>query len=130
MSFNQYFNSRFAGCRTLAHTYDQHRNRDVTIYQIPGRLDCVGVSDNVDRWIAPVAPNLFSVDIEQLFKDLQSGVPVKLPIVAGKSQPRTGRRALLSEDGPSPSDPEPEVVRRRPSKPQTPAPTSRRRVLI
>lgn len=130
MSFNQYFNSRFAGCRTLAHAFDQHRNRDVTIYQIPGRLDCVGVSDGVDRWIAPVVANIFSVDIEQLFRDLQSGVQVKLPLEARQASVKPRRRALLAEDGASPSDPEPELVRRRPSKSETPVATPRRRVLI
>jgi hypothetical protein len=128
MNYAHYFNSRFSACRVLAYAYDQHRERDVTIYQIPGKVDVVGVSDTVDRWIAPVAPELFSINIQQLFRDMQSGVELKLPIYAprpGAAQNR-GRRALISDDHvvSSPADPGP--GKRRPSK----SAPSARRVLL
>lgn len=128
-NFKHYFDSRFAGCRILAHAYDQHRNRDVTIYQLPGYVDCVGVSDTVDRWIAPVAPNLFSVDIYQLFRDLHDGKDVKLPLRAGKpgEGQKRARRALIEDDAVVAPPTEPEPVLRRPSKSES---QSRRRILI
>lgn len=100
-NFAHYFNSRFAGCRLLALTWDHCRHRDVKIYQVPGHMDCVGVSDGVDRWIAPVAPDLFSVDIQKLLRDLQEGENIKLPVVApalAKKEPRSRRRLLLEAD--------------------------------
>jgi hypothetical protein len=129
-NFAHYFNSRFAGCRLLAKAWDQHRERDVSIYQIPGQVDCVGVSDTIDRWIAPVAPELFNVNIHQLFRDLQSGVEIKLPIIAPRlgATVKTSRRALIA--GP-PLGITPdlfECVRRRPGK--SDAPATNRRALI
>ena len=117
-NFAHYFNSRFAGCRVLAHAYDQCRERDVTLYQIPGQVECVGVSDTVDRWIAPVAPNLFNVDIMQLFRDMNAGNPVTLPLRGPRpgQASKTGRRALLAESDALPSPEEPEPIRRRPGK--------------
>lgn len=103
-NFAHYFNSRFAGCRLLAKAYDQHRNRDVSIYQIPGQVDCVGVSDTIDRWIAPVSPELFSVNIHQLMRDLQSGVDVKLPVLSPKLEPKPSgraRRVLIEDQSPA-----------------------------
>jgi hypothetical protein len=106
-NFAHYFNSRFAGCQCLAHAFDQHRNRDVKIYQIPGVVDCVGVSDGVDRWIAPVAPELFSVNIQKLLRDLQEGVSIKLPVNGldqSKKEPRSARRRLLLDsEAPAPA---------------------------
>jgi hypothetical protein len=102
MNFAHYFNSRFAGCRLLAKAYDHCRNREVNLYQIPGHVDVVGVSDTVDRWIAPVAPDLFTVDIVKLFRDMNEGTEVKLPIIAPaltKERPRT-RRSLITDDLP------------------------------
>jgi len=99
-NFAHYFNSRFAGCRCLAHTFDQHRNRNVKIYQLPGHMDAVGVSDGVDRWVAPVSPELFRVNIQKLLRDLQDGADIKLPVVAlgdQQSAPRRPRRHLLDD---------------------------------
>jgi len=123
-NFSHYFNSRFAGCRLLAEAFDQHRNRDVRIYQIPGQMDCVGVCDQVDRWIAPVTPDIFSVNIHQLIRDLHDGKDIKLPVRAGKaSEPsKSPRRRLILETEASPPPEDPEPVRRRP--------TTKRRTLI
>ena len=126
-NFKHYFDSRFSGCRLIAKAFDQHRTRDVSIYLIPGNMEVVGVSDGVDRWVAPVAPELFSVNIQQVVRDIHSGVDIKLPVVAGKPAPRTGRRALISEEAPNPP-PEPETqVLRRPGKAES---TPRRRIII
>jgi len=125
-NFKHYFDSRFAGCRLIAKAYDQHRNRDVSIYLLPGMVDVVGVSDGVDRWVAPVAPELFSVNIQQVLRDIHSGVPITLPVVAGKPQAaRTGRRALILEDGASPPQAEEKPILRRPSKALAPSRTRR-----
>lgn len=129
-SFKHYFNSRFAGCRLLAEAFDQHRNRNVSIYQIPGHIDVVGVSDTIDRWIAPVAPELFSVNIYQLMRDLHDGKDIKLPIRSPllAQSGKKGRRALIDEAHANPPPAEPEPVKRRPGKSQV-AP-ARSRILV
>jgi hypothetical protein len=99
MNFAHYFNSRFAGCQLLAKAYDHCRNRQVDLFLIPGHVEVVGVADGVDRWIAPVAPELFSLDLVKLFRDMQEGIEVKLPIIApnlAKERPRT-RKTLLPD---------------------------------
>lgn len=113
--FNHYFNNSFASCRHLANAFDPHRNRDVRIYQIPGEVECVGVSDGVDKWIAPVVAELFTVNILKLMRDLQDGIPIKLPVMSG--QKRT-RRVLMESTEAIPPPEEPEVIPRRPSKSQ------------
>ena len=124
-NFKHYFDCRFAGCTLLAKAFDQHRNRDVNIYQIPGHVDVVGVSDTVDRWIAPVAPELFSINIQQLLRDLHSGVPIKLPVTSSKPV-KTSRRALIIEEPANPPADDPEPILRRPSKSQ---PRQRRAII-
>lgn len=118
MNFAHYFNNRFAACRLIAETFDQHRDRDVKIYQIPGQVDCVGVSDGIDRWIAPVAPELFQVNIHQLMRDLSDGKDIKLPVRAGRPV-KTSRRALLADSDAVAPPMEEEAVLRRPSKSQS-----------
>lgn len=92
--FNAYFANHFGGCRQLADAYDHCRNRAVKLYQIPGIADCIGVTDTVDCWIAPVSESLFTVNITRLLKDLQEGKKIQLP-VRGHQLTQTRRRALL-----------------------------------
>lgn len=72
-NYKLHMNSKFASCRLLAHARDNHRNRDVKLYAIPGEFDVVGVSDGVDVWIAPTSINPFSVNVKQLLEKLARG---------------------------------------------------------
>lgn len=122
--FNHYFNGDFSGCRHLANAHDPHRDRDVRIYQIPGEIECVGVTDGVDKWIAPVVAELFTVNILKIMRDLHDGIALKLPITSGQKR---ARRVLMTETEAIPPHQEPDPVRRRPSKSQ---PTIRQRRVI
>ena len=103
-NFKHYFDSRFAGCLLLAKAFDHHRNRDVNIYRIPGHEDCVGVSDGVDRWVAPVVAELFSVDIQKVLRCLQDDPKFKLPVVAaGIEKNVRQRRRVPLVDQPAPA---------------------------
>jgi len=97
-NWKHYINSGFAGCRLLAYARDYCRDRDVRIYQIPGQVDAVGISDGVDAWIAPVRADVFSVNVARLFDDMQAGreLPKPVPPV------RRGRVRLEPEDAPLP----------------------------
>ena len=90
--FARYFNNNFAGCRLIAHARDPHRNRDVSIYLMPGNLTEVGVTDGVDKWICPVICNPFSVDIIKLVRAISNGEPIPTPV-----KPKEGgaRRATI-----------------------------------
>ena len=101
-SFNHYFANHFSSCRLLAKAYDHCRLRDVKIYQVPGHIEFVGVTDGTDCWIAPVSAELFTLNILQLMRDLSDGKDIKLPLVASnvlKEGPRT-RRKLLEDQTP------------------------------
>lgn len=130
-NYKHYFNNGFAGCRLLAHAHDNHRDRSVRVYQIPGEVECVGVTDGVDKWIAPVIANPFSLNIGDLIKRLASGEQIKLPVNAdppAKAPVKSTRRALLPD---SPTQPPPKPRRALlvdPGEPQAPSP--RRRVII
>lgn len=130
-NFAHYFNSRFAGCQLLAEAFDQHRDRDVRIYRLPGQMECVGVSDGIDRWVAPVTPDIFSVNIHQLMRDLHDGKQISLPVRAGKAQEpsKRARRRLITETEASPPEADPEPVLRRPRASLAPTPTKRRALL-
>jgi len=97
--FNSYFVNHFGGCRHLASTHDQHRNRDVKIYQVPGYSDVVGVTDGVDCWVAPVSHEIFKVDIKKLLADLQAGKAIHLPVTAGLKS--SARRRISFDEGDS-----------------------------
>ena len=127
MNFSHYFNNRFAGCRLIAEAYDHCRLRDVKIYLIPGQVDCVGVCDTVDRWIAPVAPDLFTVDIQQVLRDIFAGKDVKLPVRA-PALIKQARRPLILEPPTSPPESEPAPPKRR-ALITEPAVPSRRKLL-
>lgn len=93
-NWKTYMNSDYAGCRLLAYARDYCRNRDVRIYQIPGEVEAVGISDGVDRWIAPVKADVFSVNIARLFEDMAAGreIPKPTPLV------KKGRVTLLEDE--------------------------------
>jgi hypothetical protein len=77
-----YLKNGFDSCRLLAQTRDVHRNRDVRVYMLPGEFEYVGVHDGVDKWIAPVIANPFSVDVRKLLAAIASGsvaTPESLP---------------------------------------------------
>lgn len=118
-NWKHYINNDYSGCMLLAYAHDQHRNRDVRIYLIPGVEDCVGVTDGVDAWIAPVSASLFSVNVERLLNDLREGkgIPKPTPIV------RSPRVKLIREEPAKPSR-----VRLLPTNDQQPR--SSRRVLL
>ena len=71
--FNEYFKNHWEGCRLLAEARDNHRNRDVRIYMVPGEFDIVGVSDGTDAWVAPVAIDPFSVSVKRILEDIRAG---------------------------------------------------------
>ena len=71
--FNRFMEAHFAGCRLLAKARDNCRNRDVSIYQVPGEFETVGVSDGTDCWMAPVAADPFSVSVKRILDDLREG---------------------------------------------------------
>ena len=61
----------------LANARDEHRNRDVRLYLMPGEFDTVGVTDGTDAWVAPVIADPFSVNIIQIMKDVRDGKIIK-----------------------------------------------------
>lgn len=79
-NWKHYINSDFSGCRLLAYARDYCRDRDVRIFLIPGQADAVGITDGVDRWIAPVRADVFSVNVERLLADLQAGKELPKPV--------------------------------------------------
>lgn len=105
--FNQYMNNHFRGCTLLAEAYDNCRHRDVKLHAMPGQLECVGVSDGTDAWIAPVSASLFSVNIERQMQDMNAGklvvirrpgVPVaRRPLLIAEAQPTPRRRVVLAD---------------------------------
>lgn len=49
--FNAHMNSHFKGLKLLAQYHDEHRKREVRIYEIPGHDGDVGFTDGVESWI-------------------------------------------------------------------------------
>lgn len=100
--FNHYMNSHFSGCRLLARAHDDCRNRRVTIHQVPGHWDVVGVSDGTDSWIAPVTAGAFfrtaTGDVADIMRRLQAGEEVG----AVPDAPKRSRIALVDEEEPQP----------------------------
>lgn len=127
-NYKHYFNNNFAGCRHLAYAQDMHRNREVRVYQIPGEIECVGVTDGVDKWIAPVIANPFSLNIGELIKRLASGEQIKLPVGTppGQAPVKSSRRALVEPDPTQPPKPARRALLADPGEPQAPVSTRRR----
>lgn len=119
-NFAHYFNSNFASCRHLANAHDQHRVRDVRIYQIPGEVDFVGVTDGVDKWIAPVADELFSVNIKKLLRDLQDDPGIRLPITGSERRQRPRRALIVDNEVLIPAEPQ-QSLQRRPGRSEAPS---------
>jgi len=129
--FNSFFQNNFSGCRKLAECYDPHRNREVSIYLLPGYVDAVGVTDGVDKWVAPVSASLFTVNIQDLLRRMHAGENLNLPVTvrregSGSGQKRA-RRALLDV-----TEPDPAPTRRRLLVDPAPAPavSTRRKLII
>lgn len=94
--FNEYFKNHWEGCRLLAEARDNHRNRDVRIYMVPGEFDIVGVSDGTDAWVAPVAIDPFSVSVKRILEDIREGKDPRA-VIAPKR-----RRINITEPEPQP----------------------------
>jgi hypothetical protein len=73
--FKQHINSHFRSCRQIAKARDEHRQRDVKLFLLPGRFDFIGVSDGVDAWVCPVEVRPFNVDTARILADIQAGKP-------------------------------------------------------
>lgn len=96
--FNEYMANHFGSCKLLAYAQDLHRNRKVKIYLVPGHVDVCGVTDGVDAWVAPVSPNLFSVNVSRLYEDLAAGKTLPKPdSVDGARRPRVALRTDTPE---------------------------------
>lgn len=104
--FNSFLMNNFAGCKLLARCYDPHRSRDVALYLVPGYTDVVGVTDGVDRWVAPVTASLFTVNVQDLLRRLFAGDQIDLPIIAHRERPEAAQnrrqRVRLHTDEPDP----------------------------
>jgi len=77
----------------LANARDEHRNRDVRLYLMPGEFDTVGVTDGTDAWVAPVIADPFSVNIIQIMKDVRDG-----KIIKPNEVPRKRHRIIISAE--------------------------------
>lgn len=100
--------SGFAECRLLAYARDFHKKRDVRIYLLPGMRESVGVSDGVEHWLAPVVPDLFSVDVPALMSDLTAGKRLPKPVPLDKA-----RRLAFTDDNAKAADVKTAVISRR-----------------
>lgn len=105
MKYNHYFANHFGSCRVLCTGRDEHRQRDVRVFMLPGEFDVVGISDGVDAWIAP-ANTLESSLIRQavtLMGEIRNGSDAA-PVVARVrlkpevtiTEPPGGRRVLTT----------------------------------
>lgn len=87
-NYNYYFANDFRSCTLLAYARDPYRERDVRIYQIPGEVENVGITDGTDKWIAPVIANPFSVNIIALMDNIRNGIPNPKPEPPGSTRRR------------------------------------------
>lgn len=93
--FNHYMNNHFGSCRLLVTGYDLCRNRDVKAYVIPGRADCIGLTDGTDAWIAPLTAGssiFHGVDLRKLVGSLFAG---ENPAIMHAPRPKGARRAPI-----------------------------------
>lgn len=120
-NYKTYMNSDFAACRLVGRGYDPHRQRDVRLYQIPGEVEVVGVSDGTDRWIAPLASPFLTV-LHDALRAERAGDPhptFPLTLTQRPDAAPVGRRRLAQDDEP--------VIRRRVVADE---PVVRRRVVV
>ena len=96
MRFNHYFSNHFGSCRLLKEMRDPHRERDVSVYALPGEFSCVGITDGIDAWVAPVATG-FLEDVRKMLLQIQAGGDPR-PVLSkkrGQAAPSpTGRRHI------------------------------------
>lgn len=107
--FNQYFVSGFSGCKLVATGFDPHRERDVRMFLMPGITDCLGVTDTVDSWVAPLNSPFLEKVAKAVAIHFEGGTPV-FPIALGSrpgapEQPRGRTRLRLHTDPPAESAP-------------------------
>lgn len=102
--YNHHFANHFGSCRLIATGWDPHRNRDIQLHLIPGELECVGVTDGVDAWVAPIATPFLS-DVHKALQALWKGEDVRFPILLPKQRPggdpaprRPRQRVSLDEE--------------------------------
>ena len=86
--YNHLINSHFSSCRLLANARDNHRNRDVRLYAIPGNFEFVGVTDGTDSWVAPTSINPFSANVQRLLEDMRAGKPIEVNQLPSKHERR------------------------------------------
>lgn len=95
----------------LANARDEHRNRDVRLYLMPGEFDTVGVTDGTDAWVAPVIADPFSVNIARLMQDVREGKIIRPNEASRKrhriiiSQEVTPRRVMMNLEATTPAVP-------------------------
>jgi len=119
--YNRYLKNHFSECRHIANARDEHRNRDVRLYAIPGVFDWVGVFDGVDAWVAPTIIQPFSVDVRKLLSMVAAGERIDL------ERPPPKRRHIALPPGESPPPQQPPSRRRivtADSAPQSPVPAT------
>lgn len=87
--YNYYIGNRFSTCRLLAVTRDVYRDRNVSVYMIPGEFSYVGVSDGTDCWIAPVIADPFSVKVAALLSSISAGGDPAVVVDKGASAETT-----------------------------------------
>jgi hypothetical protein len=97
--YNHHFANHFSSCVLLACARDPHRDRDVQLRLLPGEFDVVGVTDGVDSWVAPVAGDPFSVNIQRILADIREGKPHVPPL----PRQRERKRLLTTAAAPAPS---------------------------
>lgn len=103
MKYNHLFNSHFSGCLHIAGYHDPHRKRDARIFMIPGDHTVVGVSDDVDAWIAPA--NIIvgrhevpgGIDLIAILQSVRDGT------FKGPNTPKIQRRILRLESDSQPA---------------------------
>lgn len=73
MDAKYHINNRFGACHHIANARDEHRNRDVRLFHIPGEFEYIGINDGVDCWICPVKADPFSANTPRLLEDIRAG---------------------------------------------------------
>jgi hypothetical protein len=106
--YNSYMNHQFGSCRLLATAHDEHRDRPVRLYMLPGIFDIVGITDGTDSWLAPVIADPLSVGVARLLEDIREGKSPavvnkgRIPSMIGPANPGRRRVQLLgSEEAPA-----------------------------
>lgn len=87
--YKYHLSHRFGtGCTLVAMARDEHRNREIKLYHMPGNFEYVGVNDGVDVWICPVNADPFGANTPRLFEDIRTGKRLDPPSLAPKKRER------------------------------------------